>query len=678
MRVLKLACYANALLAQGYSPQDAERLALAREEDAIVYADRQFRAAWGGCMHFTVYTFNDGYPLYLFLNGLRSYFGSPEWSGLVFLMVSGLTLAGILMVRQISPLGYFKAYAGPLLLYGLFFRQTAQICIQDEWAHEAYTIDTMPVGGVIPLSVCSTVEKVILDMVETHIMPPDMTSFSDFDFFMEAAALGEVLNGKAISQFEALSSVGRYFNDCVLKGIATGFVNESAYYRSEDLLTESYMPWGIHFTELINKDGTREVMTCKATYNRLWGTVKDEAQSVGPAGMADYLSSLFGGRHKNVADTIMAMDSLASTLFPGHQSTSEALFQQAFMMIGLQSSLARSNPQMLSAISQAEVSQATGIAAASSVYIKKAPKLRAMMKMVITGIRGLRFVLALENVEEGFSGRFKARGHGREPLKELSNHLVAGVVKSGPLCGRFQIAIGEAHDGQRIEAGILLFMGILHDPRRGVSAGVHGQRQMHDFQSGNFVQTFQQKCSGLPTERTKGVAHKNHLMRAGACRQRLRQCVRQAHARDFRGLHQSRLLPCGHVGHHPELDSTARIREQRHPVGQIALRGFIGVMQGQLYGKQIDSTDPNGLIFVDPHFARGEFPGHGLLSVFSQHTADTRRGMLPQAHLIQLQRRGNGQARGNTHHQGAQRPQTKNVSYQKASYRRFEGPSSYR
>ena len=337
-------------------------------------------------MHFQVYCFNDGYPLYLFLSGLRSYFASPEWSGLVFLMVSGLTLAGILMVRQISPLGYFKAYAGPLLLYALFFSQTAQIRIQDEWAHEAYTIDNMPVGVAIPLSVCSTLEKVVLDMVETHIMPPDMTSFSDFDFFMEAAALGEVLNGKAISQFEAVSSVGRYFDDCVLKGIATGFVNESAYYRSGDLLTDSYMPWGVYFTELVNRDGTRDVMTCKAAYNRLWGTVKDEAQNMGPEGMADYLSNLFGGRHKNVADTIMAMDSLASTLFPGHQSTSEALFQQAFMMNGLQSSLARSNPQMLSAISQAEVSQATGIAAASSVYIKKAPKLRAMMKLVIVGM----------------------------------------------------------------------------------------------------------------------------------------------------------------------------------------------------------------------------------------------------------------------------------------------------
>ena len=143
-------------------------------------------------------------------------------------------------------MGYFKAYAGPLLLYALFFGQTAQIRIQDEWAHEAYTIDNMPVGVAIPLSVRSTVEKVILDMVETHIMPPDMTSFSDFDFFMEATALSELLNGKAISQFEALSSVGRYYEDCVLKGIATVFVNESAYYRSGNLLTDSYMPWGVY------------------------------------------------------------------------------------------------------------------------------------------------------------------------------------------------------------------------------------------------------------------------------------------------------------------------------------------------------------------------------------------------------------------------------------------------
>ena len=154
-------------------------------------------------------------------------------------------------------MGYFTAYAGPLLLYALFFGQTAQIRIQDEWAHEAYTIDNMPVGVAIPLSVRSTVEKVILDMVETHIMPPDMTSFSDFDFFMEATALSELLNGKAISQFEALSSVGRYYEDCVLKGIATVFVNESAYYRSGNLLTDSYMPWGV-FTEVVNRDGTSE------------------------------------------------------------------------------------------------------------------------------------------------------------------------------------------------------------------------------------------------------------------------------------------------------------------------------------------------------------------------------------------------------------------------------------
>lgn len=45
LRVLSLSCYANALLAQGYSPQDAERLALEREDEALAYANRQFRAA---------------------------------------------------------------------------------------------------------------------------------------------------------------------------------------------------------------------------------------------------------------------------------------------------------------------------------------------------------------------------------------------------------------------------------------------------------------------------------------------------------------------------------------------------------------------------------------------------------------------------------------------------------
>ena len=45
LRVLGVACYANAQLAQGYSFQDAKRLVLEREEEALAYAARQFRAA---------------------------------------------------------------------------------------------------------------------------------------------------------------------------------------------------------------------------------------------------------------------------------------------------------------------------------------------------------------------------------------------------------------------------------------------------------------------------------------------------------------------------------------------------------------------------------------------------------------------------------------------------------
>ena len=45
LRVLGVACYANEQLAQGYSFQDAKRLVLEREEEALAYAARQFRAA---------------------------------------------------------------------------------------------------------------------------------------------------------------------------------------------------------------------------------------------------------------------------------------------------------------------------------------------------------------------------------------------------------------------------------------------------------------------------------------------------------------------------------------------------------------------------------------------------------------------------------------------------------
>lgn len=337
-------------------------------------------------MNFTIYTFNDGYPLYLLMNGLRTYFSSSTWGSLVFLAVSILTLIGVLTVQQRSLIGYGKAYAGPLLLYCLLFIPTAQLRIQDEWSGGAYSVDKIPIAIAIPLAVSSTVEKSLLDMVEQYVTPPNAISFRDFDFFMEAAALGEILNGKSISNFETLGSIGRYYDDCVLKGISTGFVNESKYHRSSRLLVDSYMPWGVYFTEITNPDGSKTVHTCKEAYNRLFGAVAGEAASVGPAGMAAYLSTLFEGRHQNLADTMSALDSLANSLFPGHQSTSESLFQQAFMINGLESNLMRTSPQLAAVISQAEVSQATGVTAAASVYIKKLPKLRAMIKLIIIGM----------------------------------------------------------------------------------------------------------------------------------------------------------------------------------------------------------------------------------------------------------------------------------------------------
>lgn len=337
-------------------------------------------------MSLTVYAFNDAYPLYLFLMGLRSFFASPEWTSMIFLTVSLVTLAGVLTVQQKSLLGYGKAYAMPVLLYALLFIPTAQLRIQDEWSKEAYTVDKVPVALALPLAASTILERNFVELVDKHIIPPNVPSFAEMDFFLEAMALSEVLNGKTIHNYETLASVGRYFEDCVLKGIATGFVNESAYYRSGQLLIDSYMPWSIYFTEITNPGGDKEVLTCKIAYNRLFGSVAAEANSVGPASMASYLSGIFGGRHQSLAETMKAMNGLANSMFPGHQATSEALFQQAFMINGLQSNLAKSNPQLLAAISQAEVTQSTGISAAAAVYIKKLPKLRAMIKLTIIAL----------------------------------------------------------------------------------------------------------------------------------------------------------------------------------------------------------------------------------------------------------------------------------------------------
>lgn len=338
-------------------------------------------------MSFTVYCFNDAYPLYLFLNGLKSFLGSSEWSGYLFMVASVALLFGILAVKQIDAMGYFRAYTAPILLFHFFLAQPAQLRLEDQWANEAYSVDDIPIAIALPLHVTSSLEQIFVELVDTHMSPPVSTSFREFDFFLEAAALSEVLNGQALGNIELQSSISQYYEDCILKGMSTGFVSEASYYKSSNLLLDSYMPWGVYFTQVYPENQPAQVMTCEEAYTQfLSPRITGESASTAQEGIAGYMQHLFGGRFQSTYEVTAAMDNLASFMFPGYQSTSEALFQQAFMINGIQSNLAQTNPQILAAISQAEVSQATGIASASAIYIKKLPKLRAMLKLAIVGL----------------------------------------------------------------------------------------------------------------------------------------------------------------------------------------------------------------------------------------------------------------------------------------------------
>ncbi len=343
---------------------------------------------------FTVHCFNDAYPLYLLMNGVNSFFNSGDWTGYVFMAMSIVTLAGILAVKQIDPIGYLKAYGLPILLFCLFFAQTVTIHLQDEWSEEAYSVDNVPIVIALPLHVTSTIETIFVNLVDEHMTPPTSTSFKEFDFFLEAATLSEVMNGQAFDNFEIQSSIGQYYEDCVLKGIAGGFIDESKFYRSPDLLAELHTPYNIYFTTFYTKDAEPEVMTCSQAYSAISRAIVNETSTGGDISVDstsntspyNYINHLFGNRFQSTVEVSSALDHLAESMFPGYQTTSEALFQQAFIMNGLQSNLAQENPQLLAAISQAEVAQTTGIASASAVYLKKLPRLRAMMKLIIVSL----------------------------------------------------------------------------------------------------------------------------------------------------------------------------------------------------------------------------------------------------------------------------------------------------
>jgi len=334
-------------------------------------------------MDLTIYCFNDSYPLYTLLNGLMSYFGSGDFSGMIFLASSILLAWAFMSMGGLNPVRYTKAILVPLLLYSAFFVQTVDLHLEDQWNHDAYTVSNVPAALGVPLHLVSTIEAIFVDLVESHMMPPDATSMQEFDFFMEAAALGEVLSGQAFKEYELTMSVAQYYDDCVLQAISSGYMNETGFYRSEDLLTDANVPFPAFFTTVTGSDGSSTVMTCAQAYTTIAARIAGVSTNTAADSPPGYLAHLWQNETKPIGEVRVAMDHLADYMFTGHQDTAQKLFSQAFMMNGLKTSLGNNNPAALAALSQAEVSQATGIASMASVYIKKLPKLRAMTKMIV-------------------------------------------------------------------------------------------------------------------------------------------------------------------------------------------------------------------------------------------------------------------------------------------------------
>lgn len=331
-----------------------------------------------------VYGFNNGFELASGLTSILHFMGGPEWAGLAYLGACLAVVMGIWGSKGADYVTLLKGIAAPALVYYAILVPKVDVQIIDDFTHETYNVDDIPLGIGLSLQVTSTLEKLMREMADDYLQPPNGPEFAQWDFMGHVRSMDLLLQQQISLNDDLYHTVADYVQNCVLHAIANGDLTGSTIANSPNLMDTMALDYDVFLTKIYYPDGTEKIDTCANVYDYLAGAITTEAGSNETNKPAERIRSRIDKRAvKSVADVRAALDNMFATIFPGYQNTAQKAFEQMFWINGIKTNLAINNPEALAYWSQASADQRQQSVIAAMSYLENLNDFIPMLKLFV-------------------------------------------------------------------------------------------------------------------------------------------------------------------------------------------------------------------------------------------------------------------------------------------------------
>jgi hypothetical protein len=339
-------------------------------------------------MELTVRAFNEAYEMANLVNGILHFLNSSGWKGLLFIaMCLTLIAALISAARKIQmPMVLLLAFFFPLSLYTALITTKSKLNISDEYTMESFSLDNVPFGLAMPLSVSSHLEMGLTELIDNNVRPATSPSFFTVDFMGSARMMSAVTNSNLYNVPHIIKTIAEYGKNCVIPALAAGDITYDQIQRESDLTSYLNLGYQVFFSPIYTASGTSSIGTCDIAYQWILNELNIYSNIGYGSDFSKQVTSYMGRRGNNVALAAATLNAGVSSLFSGFQDSSEQLFQQLFMLNGLKRTLSTINPTLGLSMAEVEQKQISAQTVAGLLNIKHLSRYRTFLKLFLIAV----------------------------------------------------------------------------------------------------------------------------------------------------------------------------------------------------------------------------------------------------------------------------------------------------
>jgi len=269
----------------------------------------------------SIYTWGYGEDIYEMLMSVRHLVG-----GMGDIEKSAIAVALAVMIYKLyKGASTFDSFFSPLLFVVLFtsvmFAITKTYIIEDEVSGYTHTINDVPLGSGEPLSLFSTLERVLGKGMEAAFSTPNSLHFTEIGYGFGMEVNLKMTKVRPIDPY-LVRTFNEYIDNCLMPDIIIGATSEAVILRSTDLLTDLRVT-GWQTLAYSDTYPTGRELSCQDTYDLY----------IAPSVVIDTLSHKLRLADSMGIDTTKldnGMEAMSNVLY-GAAKSSEVQIQQAVL-----------------------------------------------------------------------------------------------------------------------------------------------------------------------------------------------------------------------------------------------------------------------------------------------------------------------------------------------------------